>query len=116
DVQDRQSASFNLVRGNAATDARGVRDALPPADIPVVAYDFGMKYNILRRLRQHGFQVRVVPATTSAAAALQHKPAGIFLSNGPGDTAEVGDAFQAVSGLDKQGVAMLGIGIGVNIV
>ena len=40
------------------------RDPLPPADIPIVAYDFGMKYNILRRLRQHGFKVQVVPATT----------------------------------------------------
>ena len=37
-----------------------VRDPLPPADIPIVAYDFGMKYNILRRLRQQGFKVQVV--------------------------------------------------------
>jgi len=115
DVQDRQSASFNLVRGDAATDARGVRDALPPADIPVVAYDFGMKYNILRRLRQHGFQVRVVPATTSAAAALQHKPAGIFLSNGPGDPAAVGYAVQAVTDLVKHGLPIFGICLGHQI-
>src|SRR6185503_6656776 len=44
DAQDRQSASFKLVRGDAAGDARQVREALPPADIPIVAYDFGMKY------------------------------------------------------------------------
>ncbi|PYJ03514.1 MAG: carbamoyl phosphate synthase small subunit, partial [Verrucomicrobia bacterium] len=115
DVQDRQSASFKLVRGNAGTDACAVRDALPPADIAVVAYDFGMKYNILRRLRQHGFQVRVVPATTSAAAALQHKPAGIFLSNGPGDPAAVGYAVQAVTDLVKHGLPIFGICLGHQI-
>src|SRR6187402_3309946 len=80
DVKDQQSGSFNLVRGNAEVDARQVRDPMAPADIPIVAYDFGMKYNILRRLRQHGFKVQVVPATTPAAEAMKHKPAGIFLS------------------------------------
>src|SRR5881409_709799 len=45
DVQDRQSASFSLVRGHGHADPRGVRDPLPSADTPVVAYDFGMKYN-----------------------------------------------------------------------
>lgn len=64
DPEDKQSANFNIVRGNLAPDARNVRDPLPPADIPIVAYDFGMKYNILRRLRQQGFKVQVVPATT----------------------------------------------------
>src|SRR5262245_12113948 len=64
DEKDEQSANFNLIHGAISKDARNVRDALPPADIPIVAYDFGMKYNILRRLRQHGFKVQVVPATT----------------------------------------------------
>src|SRR6185312_12438577 len=81
DAKDEQSGSFNLVQGGAKGDARLVRDPLPPADIPIVAYDFGMKYNILRRLRQQGFKVQVVPATTPAAEALKYKPAGIFLSN-----------------------------------
>src|SRR5207237_5282936 len=80
DPQDEQSASFKLVQGDEKRDARQVREALPAADIPLVAYDFGMKYNILRRLRQHGFKVQVVPATTPAADALKFKPAGIFLS------------------------------------
>src|SRR5262245_33105182 len=44
DQQDRQSANFNLMRGNIGGNAREVRDPLPPADIPIVAYDFGMKY------------------------------------------------------------------------
>ena len=51
----------------------------------VVAYDFGIKYNILRNLAESGCQVKVVPADTSAAAVLAMNPDGIFLSNGPGD-------------------------------
>src|SRR5580693_4406459 len=86
DEKDEQSGAFDLVRGNEKADARTYKP-LPPADIPIVAFDYGMKYNILRRLRQHGFAAQVLPATASAAAALKHKPAGIFLSNGPGDPA-----------------------------
>jgi carbamoyl-phosphate synthase small subunit len=55
----------------------------------VVAIDFGVKRNILRRLASHGCRVTVVPADTSAAEILKHKPDGIFLSNGPGDPATV---------------------------
>ena len=51
----------------------------------VVAYDFGIKYNILRNLAESGCQVRVVPAATAASEVLALKPDGIFLSNGPGD-------------------------------
>ena len=115
DAEDRQSANFNLVRGNAALDARAVRDPLPPADLPIVAYDFGMKYNILRRLRQRGFKVQVVPATTSAAEALKYKPAGVFLSNGPGDPAALGYAVQAVGDLVKTGLPIFGICLGHQI-
>jgi carbamoyl-phosphate synthase small subunit len=48
DPKDEQSANFNLARGPGSTEAREARDPLPPADIPIVAYDYGMKYNILR--------------------------------------------------------------------
>jgi carbamoyl-phosphate synthase small subunit len=115
DEQDEQSADFDLVRGNAALDARTQRKPLPAADIPIVAYDFGMKYNILRRLRQHGFQIQVVPATTSAAEALAHRPAGVFLSNGPGDPAALGYAVQAVRELIKSGTPIFGICLGHQI-
>jgi carbamoyl-phosphate synthase small subunit len=115
DEQDQQSANFRLPVGPDPADARSVRDPLPPADIPIVAYDFGMKYNILRRLRQHGFQVQVVPATTPAAEALRYKPAGIFLSNGPGDPAALGYAVQAVSDLVKSGLPIFGICLGHQI-
>ena len=92
-----------------------MRDSLPPADIPIVAYDFGMKYNILRRLRQHGFKVQVLPATTPAAEALKYKPAGIFLSNGPGDPAALGYAVKAVGELVNSGVPIFGICLGHQI-
>jgi carbamoyl-phosphate synthase small subunit len=115
DEKDEQSANFKLARGAEKRDARGLRDPLPPADIPIVAFDFGMKYNILRRLRQHGFKVQVVPATASAADALKHKPAGVFLSNGPGDPAALGYAVQAVGDLVKNGVPIFGICLGHQI-
>lgn len=115
DAGDKQSAEFDLVRGTAKADARNVRLPLPAADVPIVAYDFGMKYNILRRLRQHGFKVQVVPATTPASEALKHKPAGIFLSNGPGDPSALSYAVQAVSDLVKSGVPIFGICLGHQI-
>ncbi len=113
DEKDAQSGPFLLPRGsnNAAPPC-----PLPPADIPIVAYDFGMKYNILRRLRQHGFKVQVVPATTAAAQALHYKPAGIFLSNGPGDPSVLDYAVQAVSDLIQSGVPIFGICLGHQIV
>jgi carbamoyl-phosphate synthase small subunit len=112
DAKDEQSASFNLVRGTAQADARQVRDPMPAADIPIVAYDLGMKYNILRRLRQHGFRVQVVPATTTAAEALKFKPAGIFLSNGPGDPAALDYAVKAAADLVKSDLPIFGICLG----
>lgn len=62
---------------------------LPPKTprFKVVAFDYGIKYNILRRLVSAGCQVTVVPASTQAEEVLRHKPDGIFLSNGPGDPA-----------------------------
>jgi carbamoyl-phosphate synthase small subunit len=71
------------VRGNKIADARNVHKPLPPADIPIVAFDYGMKYNILRRLRQHGLPRKSCRPRRRRPDALKHKPAGIFLSNGP---------------------------------
>src|SRR5881396_135581 len=65
----------------------------------VVAYDFGIKYNILRRLVDEGFEVTVVPASTTAGAALALNPDGIFLSNGPGDQEAVPYAVEAIGKL-----------------
>jgi carbamoyl-phosphate synthase small subunit len=65
----------------------------------VVAYDFGLKRNILRKLVDHGCHVTVVPSDTSAAEALDLKPDGIFLSNGPGDPAVLPYAVRNVNQL-----------------
>jgi carbamoyl-phosphate synthase small subunit len=59
--------------------------ALPPIRHRIVAFDYGMKHNILRSLRQRGFGITVVPATTAADDVLKLNPDGVFLSNGPGD-------------------------------
>jgi carbamoyl-phosphate synthase small subunit len=61
------------------------RSSRPTPSLKVVAYDFGVKRNILRLLVEQGFEVEVVPATTSASDALSRDPDAIFLSNGPGD-------------------------------
>jgi carbamoyl-phosphate synthase small subunit len=115
DAKDEQSASFRLAFGTQDGDPRQLRDPLPPADIPIVAYDFGIKYNILRRLRQHGFRTRVVPAQTPAEEALRGKPAGVFLSNGPGDPAALPYAVQAVTELVRRGIPVFGICLGHQI-
>jgi carbamoyl-phosphate synthase small subunit len=65
----------------------------------IVAYDFGIKYNILRLLTSRGFRVTVIPATTSPTEVLRLKPDGIFLSNGPGDPAAVTYAIESLKSL-----------------
>ena len=74
--------------------ARELRDA--PL---VVALDYGIKLNILRRLAATGFRVKVLPATSTADEILAHNPDGIFLSNGPADPAALPYAHQAVRGV-----------------
>jgi carbamoyl-phosphate synthase small subunit len=115
DEKDQQSADFKLVTGSSQGNARNVREPLPPADIPIVAFDYGMKYNILRRLRQQGFKVQVVPATATAEEALKYKPAGIFLSNGPGDPSALPYAVKTVSDLVNKGIPIFGICLGHQI-
>ncbi len=115
DPEDRQSAAFKLTQINHPANPREIRQPLPPADIPIVAYDFGMKYNILRRLRQKGFRVQVVPAHTPAAEALKHQPAGIFLSNGPGDPAALGGIVRELKTLVDHGIPIFGICLGHQI-
>ena len=115
DENDEQSGAFDLVRGLKAADSRNVRKPLPAADIPIVAFDYGMKYNILRRLRQQGFAVQVLPATATAADALKYKPAGIFLSNGPGDPAALNYIVREVKTLLDTGIPIFGICLGHQI-
>jgi carbamoyl-phosphate synthase small subunit len=91
-----------------------VDQSMPAMDYHVVAYDYGIKYNILRRLREQGFQVTVVPAETTADAVMAMNPDGVFLSNGPGDPAAVTYAHQSVKELIGK-VPIFGICLGHQI-
>ncbi|WP_240611827.1 glutamine-hydrolyzing carbamoyl-phosphate synthase small subunit [Acidiferrobacter sp. SPIII_3] len=84
----------------------------PPARYHVVAYDFGVKRNILRSLAHAGCRVTVVPAQTPAAQALALRPDGVFLSNGPGDPKACGYAIDATQELVASGVPLFGICLG----
>jgi len=90
---------------------RGYRPG-PPTRFRVVAYDFGIKRNILRRLAERGCDVTVVPAQTSAEQVLKLRPDGVFLSNGPGDPEPCDYAIAAIRALIEQGVPVFGICLG----
>ena len=81
----------------------------------VVAYDFGVKKNILRMLAQRGCRVTVVPAQTPAAEVLAMRPDGVFLSNGPGDPEPCDYAIRAAQTLIDSGLPMFGICLGHQI-
>ncbi|PUE62701.1 carbamoyl-phosphate synthase small subunit [Limnohabitans sp. 2KL-17] len=81
----------------------------------VVAYDFGVKKNILRMLAERGCKVTVVPAKTHSADVLKHKPDGIFLSNGPGDPQPCDYAIAAAAELIETGIPTFGICLGHQI-
>jgi carbamoyl-phosphate synthase small subunit len=84
----------------------------PEAKFHVVAYDYGVKRNILRMLAARGCKVTVVPAQTPAAEVLQYNPDGVFLSNGPGDPEPCDYAITAISELLAAGVPTYGICLG----
>lgn len=98
DPEDKESCEWDIPNPsqNSLGGPEGVFRKLPNAKYRIVAYDFGVKKNILRRLRQNGFQVEVVPATTKAADVLARNPDGVFLSNGPGDPAALGYIHQEI--------------------
>jgi carbamoyl-phosphate synthase small subunit len=95
---DESSRRWDIPNPSQGTSgsSEGVFHDLPDARHRIVAYDFGIKRNILRRLRQEGFAVEVVPSTTSAEEVLKRKPDGVFLSNGPGDPAALGYIHEQV--------------------
>ena len=89
----------------------GFRDA-PPLPFRVLAYDFGIKRNILRMLVDRGCKVTVVPATTPASQVMEHRPHGVFLSNGPGDPEPCDYAIRAITEILDNGVPIFGICLG----
>ncbi len=97
----------------AEDDGRAL--AIPPIEFHVVAYDFGIKENILRQLRDLGARVTVVPAKTPARDALALAPDGFFLSNGPGDPAAVDYGVLAARELCASGRPVFGICLGHQI-
>ena len=92
-------AAYNWDDFPERTVSWGITEQLPPAEFKVAAYDFGIKWNILRSMRLCGMQVRVFPAKTPAAELLKWKPDGVFLSNGPADPAALPYAAQAAKEL-----------------
>ncbi|MEP6603689.1 MAG: glutamine-hydrolyzing carbamoyl-phosphate synthase small subunit [Spartobacteria bacterium] len=94
DPDDELSKPWSVANANDDDSA-----PLPPIRFQIAAYDYGIKQNILRLLRQKGFGVTVVPAATSADEILKLNPDGVFLSNGPGDPSALSYAHEAVRGL-----------------
>lgn len=126
-VQDAPSmAGLNLVKQvttpavyewTATTDTAWAFNTTPSTAAPltVVAIDFGVKRNILRRLASYGCRVIVVPADTSPAEILSHQPDGIFLSNGPGDPATVTIGIATTKALLEANKPVFGICMGHQI-
>jgi carbamoyl-phosphate synthase small subunit len=94
EAYDWELSDWELGHGYRAMSREALRDA--PR---IVALDYGIKLNILRRLVATGFRVRVLPATSTAAEILAENPDGVFLSNGPGDPAALQYASEAVAGV-----------------
>ena len=95
-----------------------IKDGYQPnsrQELNVVAYDFGVKRNILRMLSDRGCKVTVVPATTSASEVLAMEPDGVFLSNGPGDPEPCDYAINAVREFVEKSIPLFGICLGYQI-
>jgi carbamoyl-phosphate synthase small subunit len=88
----------------------------PTARYHIVAYDFGIKRNILRLFAEHDCRVTVVPAETSAAEVMALEPDGVFLSNGPGDPAAVTYAPATIRSIAEAGMPMFGICLGHQLI
>src|SRR5258708_20084164 len=101
DPTDELSREWTLVKGGGTEVAAHGQyyKKLLPVRHRIVDYDYGIKFNILRRLRQHGFKVTVVPATTAAESVLGLKPDGVFLSPGPGDPGALEYLHRELKGL-----------------
>jgi carbamoyl-phosphate synthase small subunit len=95
------------------SDGYGVEPARAPAGrFRVAAWDFGLKWNILRRLSSYGCDIRVYPASTPASVLLADRPSGVFLSNGPGDPAALPDVIENVRSVLAHGTPVFGICLG----
>ena len=110
---DWSGSPADLSTATSEFDPRPRRASTRP--LKIAAYDFGMKWNILRRFAAHGCDVRVYPATTDAKELLATSPDGVFLSNGPGDPAVLDYAIHNARTLVDSGVPTFGICLGHQI-
>ncbi|MDP9515637.1 glutamine-hydrolyzing carbamoyl-phosphate synthase small subunit [Pseudomonas protegens] len=110
-VSTKQSYEWRSTVWDLKTDSHATIEA---ADLPyhVVAYDFGVKLNILRMLVERGCRVTVVPAQTPASDVLALKPDGVFLSNGPGDPEPCDYAIKAIKEVLETEIPVFGICLG----
>jgi carbamoyl-phosphate synthase small subunit len=104
-------AAGSVLKPAGATNGKGASASKEAAPHRVVAYDYGIKQNILRLLVDHNCDVTVVPARTSADDVLALKPHGVFLSNGPGDPEPIGYAIENIRKLMGR-VPIFGICLG----
>jgi len=111
----RSMVGLDLAREVTCPEAYHLGSAAVPHPYKVVAYDFGMKRNILRMLTAAGCDVTVVPATTSGEDTLALKPDGVFLSNGPGDPEPCEYAVEASRKIMDARVPLFGICLGHQI-
>lgn len=108
--------SYQWTQGEWALGSGYAESRTPnPASYRVVAYDFGVKRNILRMLASRGCRITVVPAKTSASDVLAMRPDGVFLSNGPGDPEPCDYAIEATRRVLEAGVPLFGICLGHQI-
>jgi len=105
--------SYEWTQGSYDLDTTAWTETNPSRH--VVAYDFGIKRNILRMLSDRGCRVTVVPATTPASEVLALNPDGVFLSNGPGDPEPCDYAIEAIQAFLKTDVPVFGICLGVQL-
>ncbi|WP_030128086.1 glutamine-hydrolyzing carbamoyl-phosphate synthase small subunit [Pseudomonas sp. QTF5] len=110
-VSTKEKYEWRSTVWDLKTDSHATREA---SELPyhVVAYDYGVKLNILRMLVERGCRVTVVPAQTPAAEALALKPDGVFLSNGPGDPEPCDYAIQAIKDVLETEIPVFGICLG----
>ncbi|MGF1642123.1 MAG: glutamine-hydrolyzing carbamoyl-phosphate synthase small subunit [Thiotrichales bacterium] len=106
------ATAYDWAEGTWALGSGHTRPAPEALPHRVVAYDYGIKRNILRMLVDRGCQVRVVPAATPAREVLALKPDGVFLSNGPGDPEPCAYAIDAIQEIVATGVPVFGICLG----
>jgi carbamoyl-phosphate synthase small subunit len=111
----RSMIGLDLAREVTCPEPYRFDPAAGPRRFKVVAYDFGMKQNILRMLTAAGCDVTVVPATTSGPDTLALEPDGVFLSNGPGDPEPCDYAIEASRRIMDAGTPMFGICLGHQI-